>query len=193
MSAKVERRDIPWDEQSQIIETMWDRKQYTPDFHIFRERDYTPFFVYEPLLKQGGKHNGVLLPSESKYLGKAHTLNDHYIVKTARDSIPYERSVAFIQDVKKARSFDKAHIRGECYALSPRAVLNLDRYMHNENEFFRFERSFFLSDQESPYKSLAFPSMKLWVYIGVPTYWSHFKLETHAWMKDHMKEKWFWA
>jgi hypothetical protein len=171
---------------------MEDREKFTPDFRDFRMRPFTPFFIYEPLLQQKGKHNGVLLPSESKYLGKAHTLSDHYIMYHCKEDhfMPHGRKVGYIQNVATAKSFDRAHLRGECYALSPRAIFNLDRYMRNEYEFFRFDKSIFLTDQESPYKNLVHPAIKAWIYIGNPEHWKKHKTEKTSWYKSG--EKWFW-
>jgi len=187
--------NLPWrdDEHNGIIERLWDRKNYSPDFRDFRSREFIPFFIYEPLLQQKGKHNGILLPSESKYLGKAYTLSDHYVMYKCPEAIPYQRRVAYVQNVKTAKSFDRAHVQGEAYALTPRALLNLDRYMHNEYDFYRFEKSVFLPQQESPFITKHTPAIKAWVYIGNPTYWNRFKLEKLSWLKDHVREKWFWA
>ncbi len=136
--------------------------------------------------------NYILLPKESKYLGKGYSMTGEYIVKETKEGI--KRTVVLKGTVKRPKDpLDGCHLYGEVYALTPVAILNLDRYLDNEYKYSREKRSFILRDQESPFKDNVSPMMMCQVHIGYADYWDSLDLWKKSVLQSSNLNKWIWA
>jgi hypothetical protein len=175
-----------------IVETIASRQDYSPDFKDMRLYKYIPVFIYHKRLMKGGQDNSILLPTESKYLGEAYTCTDRYIIRVTDSSL---FSAAFNSTEVYANAnakFNKNHVKGEVYALSPRALLNVDKFLENSFMFQREYRNIFLIDQESPIKSSFIPSLRTMMYIARESYWQHFSMNKAPAHNDYRINKWCW-
>lgn len=144
-----------------IINQLYKRQKFTPDFKKLRLQQNILVFVCDALVYAGSEHKHLV---NSKYLGKATSLHDSYALRGSK--------FAVLIDHVQAKS-EKAKIKGELYAVSPETLLDLDRVRFNTVMHQREERTFFLNDQK--YKTKAgkrVPSVKAWVYLAKKECWN---------------------
>lgn len=143
-----------------IIDELKRREKFTPDFKKLRLHEDILVFVYDDF-KMHGSANRVL--SESKYLGVAVSSHDNYVLK----------GHAYPTLVDAGRNTIRARIKGEVYAVPPETILMMDKQKFNGNLYRRVQRTFFLNNQTyKTKKGPKHPSVRAWVYIGVPEHWS---------------------
>ena len=154
-----------------LVDRLIDRGKYTPDFAKLRKYKFIPVFINHPQLLQKGSANDILLRSESQYLGKAYSATDGYELYELGLGQPRD-TIAVPSDGGKAANKNNqnglygSYLWGEVYALTPRAVLNVDRFLKNTENIFRRQAQFFMTEQDSPFKDGARPSLKCAVYLG---------------------------
>ena len=146
-----------------IVSELQRREKFTPDFKKLKQFDNILVFVYDDL-KFGGSQDTVL--SESAYLGEATSAHDMYSLKG------YRLPVLLNNNVRSSPSRGK--IKGELYAVPPETILQLDKLKRNGVLFKREQRTFFLIDQKyKTKKGVQVPSVKAWVYMGIPEVWKN--------------------
>lgn len=154
------RAAVEEEKKRKTIDKLTARGKYTPDFAKLRLFDNILVFVYDEL-KQNGDANKYL--KDSPFLGEARTSHNHFVMKSAPRG-----PVVFNNSKTEKRGF----VRGECYAVSPETLLDLDYVMSNQHVFRREEKYIFLMDQEYKTKNgQRRPSVKAWTYLGVPEFW----------------------
>jgi len=181
----------------EVISMLQERGRHTPDFNDLRRYEYIPVFIYDSELMQctKGKSNWLLGFHHSYYLGKAYTVTDKYILKQAGDI--KVRNVAFDSKLDATNPMShkaKNYIRGEVYALHPRSLLNVDYYLGNNRMFRREQRSFFMADQDSPFRDDAWPTFRCYIHMGIPEYWNNFKMEKRPVINEaNFKGRYVWV
>lgn len=168
-----------------VFETLNQRRKWTPDFKKLRMHKNILVFAHDGLVFLGQQHKYM---TDAKYLGKAVSIHDSYTMKGHRFPVLMEN-----YNPKNER----AKIKGEIYAVTPERMLVLDRLKYNGVMFRRELRTFFLKDQKFPTKAgTRVPSVKAWVYLGVPDVWHGDHLPTfpryaYAGLKDKMYYEYF--
>ena len=168
-----------------VIEELRIRRKWTPDFKRLKLHKYILVFVHDQLVHLGAQHKYI---EGAQYLGKAVSVHDSYTLKGHRFPVLLEN-----QNVK----LERAKIKGEIYAVTPERMLVLDRLKFNGNMFHREMRSFFLKDQKYDTKvGSRHPSVKAWVYLGIPDIWAGdhlptFPRYTYAGLKEKMYYEYF--
>lgn len=183
----IPARPAPEPEQQKvdIFETLKQRAKWTPDFKKLKLQKNILVFVHDQLVFLGQQHKYI---GDAKYLGKASSIHDNYTLKGHRFPVLLENS--------NPKS-ERAKIKGEIYAITPERLIVLDRLKFNGNMFRREQRTFFLKDQRFATKAgFRVPSVKAWVYLGVPDCWQGDHLPTYpkytyAGLKEKMYYEYF--
>lgn len=173
-----------------IIKKLEARGEYTDDFHIIRRHKHVPVFIYQQELLRNGKHSDILIPSKSKWLGEAYSSLPHFDLFDIGDQMP-RRTMAFTSTAANGNLLKGTCLKGEMFALCPEAVLNLDRYMQNTEESDRVEKTFTLTQQQTPFKDGQYPTIKAWVYLGHLPFFDKIKMVKRSTMKDYTLNKWY--
>ena len=139
------------------------RDGYTPDFLDLKMKEYIPVFTYGTL-KVGQRLFGTL--SDQIYLGEGYTATQNYLMENSEMDFP----VAFDAKVLNPKS---ASLFGDAFLVKPDVLLELDRIECNGEMYRREERWIYLLDQKIGTTRFR-PSMRCWVYLGVPDFWRHY-------------------
>ena len=129
------------------------RKEISPDLRELRMTNEHLVFVYGTLMK--GHHNHYLV-EKSKYLGRARTFRDEYVMYTAR-AFPVTAEVG-----KEAGEY----VFGECYAVNNDTMMNLDHLENNGSMYTRKEIRVKLMDQHVDQNIRTSKLEKAWCYLG---------------------------
>jgi hypothetical protein len=92
----------------------------------------------------------------------------------------------------------KGNLIGEVYAVSPETMLDIDVYYENGVCYNRFQRQFFLADQETPFKpkdgtNIIGIAQKCWVYLANPTFWDSRATRLRAKLYNNRFHKQVWT
>lgn len=180
-----EPKPAPEPKKLDIFESLKQRQKWTPDFKKLRLHKEILVFVHDQLVYLGSQHKYI---EGAKYLGKAVSIHESYTMKGHRMPVLMENT--------NPKS-ERAKIKGEVYAVTPERMLVLDKLKYNGNMFRREMRTFFLKDQKFPTKAgHRVPSVKAWVYLGIPDVWQGDHLPTfpryaYAGLKDKMYYEYF--
>lgn len=180
---------------SAICKVLKARGQTTPDLGNLRQHDHILVFNYIWKFRPDQEFAKTLEPKASAYLGKAYTIMDSFVIKeTYAGSVLDAERVALRVDFKPpVVSYPhKPHIKGELYALTPEAVMNMDKILGNNFKYFRKSTYVVPLEQESKFKSGIRSAVKAYIYFGIPEYWENYTLRRGASMKDQKLEKWMW-
>ena len=194
--AQQQQTYSPMFDNFNIIKRLEERGECSPDFDELKFYKYVPVFLYHRFLTKTGINNKDLLPDESKYLGQAYSCAGLYQLKANHDrslTVAFNAAPQIVQ-APAAHSLIANHLLGEVYALTPRAILNVDKILDNGKIFQRFPRSFTLFEQQMPLKDkIQHPALKCFVYLGVEKYWEHQNMYKQAVAKDYSIDKWHWV
>ena len=174
-------------------EKLASRNTFTPDFPKLRLQNHILVFNYFKPFKIGGRFQPLLRPTESAYLGKAYTIMDNYVVKEAQNDSDIR--VCFKNDKVPPANFSplfRSHVKGELYALSPEALLNMDRIMKNNHHFYREEKYVVPTEQASVFKDDGGTTVRAFMYFGVEEFWENYPLVKARNLKDNDIGKWMW-
>ena len=177
-----------------ILERLASRQEYTPDFPRLRLQDHVLVFNYFKEFKLGRELINLLYPKESAYLGKAYTAMDNYVMKELQSNS--ETRVLFKNDVVSPTNFSplfKSHVKGELYALTPEALLNMDRVIGNNHRFYREEKFVVPKEQSPVFKHQVRTTVKVYMYFGVEKFWENYPMIKSHNSKDTELNKWMWS
>lgn len=164
-----------------IIDDLKRREKYTPDFSLLKKFEYLPVFLYDEFRRYKEK-DFILKNLGAKYLGEGKTATNTFIMKNLEYPIVFHNNPS---------SFLSGFIRGDVYALSPKAVLALDKYKLNGYAFKRESRNIQLIDQTAKIKSVdKSPILQCFMYIGDPVWWKDFDLRTNVSYHGVSGSKW---
>lgn len=140
----------------------------TPDYPERKLEGYVPVFVYGSL-REGFMNHHIL--KGMPFLGRAHTTIEKFEMREASGGafpVVFERE----PKIKKKRNPVVGKIYGEVYVVDPKTLCTLDRLENNGRMYQRSLQYVFLQQQRLRMNSTISPSIKCWMYLGVPEFWS---------------------
>lgn len=148
-----------------IIETMYERQKYSPDFYKLRRYKNILIFVYDRFMSDGNSSM-----EGAKYLGRGVTSHDMFTMKGFRFPILFNNT--------RKESPLRGRVKGEVYAISPEMLLTLDKHKKNGVLVERVKRPIILKDQTVGKENKKHPTVICYTFIGIDSMWESDHLPT---------------